>query len=136
MLSSYSYRVIKSSWGISIDIVGEYTSMSTYNDNDKSFCQVVNSGLWLIVKDNNLSKNELKYLIDGLKMVSDLITSKSLYKNDTLVIISSVSYSLCDYQEEGLTPAVIKWAANMFNFEAPRKLVSFNKETNKYEFTY
>lgn len=135
MLShNYSYSVLKSSWGIEIDIAGECTSMSNYVDNNA--CKNLDHGLWIIVKDDILLDIELEYLYKGLKMVSDSIISNSPYKSDTLIIINSVSYCFCDYQEDGLVPAIIYWAASLFNFEAPKIEVSFNKEANRYEFAY
>ncbi|HEX9059664.1 MAG TPA: hypothetical protein VF941_05765 [Clostridia bacterium] len=131
---NHTYRVIKSSWGIVIDVSGELTSISTYDN--KSSCKMINSGLWCIITDERLSETEKKYLYDGLEMVGKAIASNSSYKNETLIIINSVTYSFCDYQEEGLTAAIIQWAANAFNFEAPKINVAFNKEHNKYEFNY
>ena len=63
-----------------------------------------------------------------MKKVSDLILSKSPYKLDTVIIIHSLTFPFCDFQEEGLTAAIIEWAANAFNFEAPKIDVKFNKE--------
>ena len=58
-----------------------------------------------------------------------------MYK-DTLIIIDGLQFSLCDFQEEGLTAAIIEWASKAFGFSKPRINVDFQKENNRYVFDF
>ncbi len=134
------YRVFKSSWGIYIKIIAEYTAMSAYED--KNSCSEICIGLWATYAKQPLSmenkpvEEDKSFIWDGLKKVSKQIITNSPYNADTLVVIHAIEISLCDFQQEGLTPAIIEWASKAFNFEAPNVGVSYNKQLNKYEFTY
>ncbi|WP_242853106.1 hypothetical protein [Pseudobacteroides cellulosolvens] len=114
--------------------------MSTYED--KFSCSEICKGLWGAYTKAPLSMEskpveEDKYFLwYGLKKVSEQIITSSPYNADTLVVIHAIEISLCDFQQEGLTPAIIEWASKAFNFEAPNVGVSYNKQLNKYEFTY
>lgn len=52
------------------------------------------------------------------------------------IIINSLHFGICNFQEEGLTAAVVEWAAKVFDFEPPKIDVTFNKPLNRYEFKY
>lgn len=78
---------------------------------------------------------DLPYLIKGLKIVQKQIVNSSIYKM-TLIVINSLQFSLCDFQEEGLTAAIIEWASVAFDFAAPIINVDFQKEKNKYIFDF
>jgi hypothetical protein len=77
---------------------------------------------------------EQHLLWDGLKKVGELIIRKSPYLSDTLVVIHFISSHDCHYQEEGLTPAVMMWAANAFGFQPPQINARFNERLGKIEF--
>lgn len=136
----HTYRVSKAQWGIYIKLTAEFTSMSNYDHKDS--CSEICHGLWAayalkpLVKGEKFVEEDKYFLWEGLKKVSDLILTSSPYKLDTLIIIHSMTIPLCDFQEEGLTAAIIEWAAHAFEFEVPKIDVKFNKELNKYEFYY
>jgi hypothetical protein len=136
----HTYRVFKSSWGINIKIIAEITSTKNYaeNNNYDKICDGLMAGYASkpLAKGEKFLEEDKIFLWEGLKRVGDLIVKSSPYKSDTLIIIHSLVFSLCDFQEEGLTAAIIEWSANAFGFQAPIINVSFNKEYNKYEFRY
>jgi hypothetical protein len=136
----YRYRIYKK-YGISISIYGAYTSMSSYEDKDA--CTAICSGLWAIYPADmqipsafGVSEKEKYLLWEGLKKVSELIIHKSPYQSDTLIVIHFISSHDCHYQEEGLTPAIMMWAANAFGFQPPQIDVHFNEELGKIEFLF
>lgn len=137
---THTYRVIKSSWGIWIKISGEYLPMSDYSN--KSSCTEICNGLWATYTKQPISLEDIPAEIDknhiysGLGRVSNQILSASPLGKDTLVAIHSIEIAHCDFQEEGLTPAVIEWVSKLFDFEPPSIHIAFNKQDNKYEFTY
>ncbi|UHA73172.1 hypothetical protein [Paenibacillus sp. 481] len=137
----HTYRVFKSTWGIYIKIIAEYTSVTNSNVQEDELLEVCD-GLKLVFKkqreqsEDAIFEGDIVYLIEGLKKVSREIIEKSKYKEDTMIVIHSINIAPCDFQEEGLVVAIIEWASKSFDFEMPKITVTFNKAINKYEFLY
>lgn len=130
----YSFRTIKTSWGIAIDIIAECASKNKFpSDSENSIVSIV-PGLWGVILDKRLPNNDIQFIWKGLKNISQLILSNSTYKDDTLIIIHSIDFNFCDYQPEGLTPAIIGWAANSLGFAEPLIEALFDSNENKYNF--
>ena len=135
----HTYFICKSSWCINIKIVAEYTKFNK-TDVNRDVINVVD-GIWLKFADKPIVENEifcdddLLYLAQGLIMVQKQIIEHSVYK-ETLIVINSLQFSLCDFQEEGLTAAIIEWASIAFGFSRPVIGVEFQKEINKYVFDW
>lgn len=135
----HTYFICKSSWCISIKIFAEYTDFENDKMNSKAIKVV--DGIWLKFADKPMVEKEifcdddLPYLMKGLEIVQKQIRDNSMYKN-TLIIIKSLQFSLCDFQEEGLTAAIIEWASKAFNFVPPIMNVFFQKEKNRYVFEF
>lgn len=135
----HTYFICKSSWCINITIFAEYTDL----DNEYKNINVIKivDGIWLKFADKPMIEKEifcnddLPYLAEGLRIVQKEIISRSKYKN-TLIIIKSLQFSLCDFQEEGLTAAIIEWASITFGFQAPTINVDFDKKRNRYVFNF
>ena len=130
-LHKSSYRIIKSQWGIAIDIVGEITSLENCIANADSI--KIDNGLWIKILCK-LSYEEEQYIYSGFKSISELIINALPYKANTLVIIHAIEYSLCDYQIEGLIPAIYQWVSGILKINIPKVEVEFNKKLNRYEF--
>lgn len=135
----YKYYIRKSSWGIYIVI---NASILQKEDNSEHNCEQISPGLWVAnsntkpIKGDQFIESDKHYLWTGFKNVAEKIVENSPYKEKTLIILNYLIITLSDYQEEGLTPAIMEWASSAFNFESPRVEVNFNKECNKYEFFY
>ena len=130
----HSYRLLKSSWGIAIDVDASYTSIDDYSD--KEHCIKLNAGIWFINKCTFLSKEELQCLMDGVLFIEHNIINSSEHKEKTLIEINDVQYSPTDYQIDGIKVAIIEWASIVFNFKLPLICTSFDKKLNKYLFSY
>lgn len=139
MIVEHKYFICKSSWCISIKIFAEYTDFKNTKVNSKAIKVV--DGIWLKFADKPMVENEifcdddLPYLMKGLEIVQKQIINSSTYK-DTLIIINSLQFSLCDFQEEGLTAAIIEWASKVFGFPKPIISVGFEKEKNRYVYDF
>lgn len=135
----HTYYICKSSWWIHIKVLAEIVSL----DNTDLDIQAneVTEGIWLKFSEEPINKNEkfcdddLPYLIKGLSIVQKQIIKNSKYKN-TLIIIESLQFSPCDFQEEGLTALMIEWASKAFEFETPSINVTFQRENNRYVFDF
>lgn len=133
------YYVQKSSWWIYIKIVAEAVDYH----NKQNIYDVVNvgDGLWIaytdvpLIKGELFTEDDLVYLIKGLNMVTNQVRANSEYK-ETLIVIQSLQYSPCDFQEEGLIAVMMQWCAQYFGFDCPEFKVEFDKNNNRYVFEF
>ena len=145
----HKYRMIKTSWGIAIDIYGRVCDYDVLGDNKIFLENVVKicdeiSILFLPDKNEKVGPNEsynqmhpddYHYLLEGLKKVSQDILRYTKYKN-TLIIINRMEYNLCDFQEEGIVAGIMEWAAKAFGFESPKIEAIYQKEVNRYIYKF
>ncbi len=103
MKSTYNYRVIKSSWGIAIDITAEVLPLA-----DSRYAAIeVRNGLWLSVDMGvKLTQQEHQMLTIGLRLLNGDL-DRIVQRDGPLVIrVYDVSFNPVDYQEEGLAYAL------------------------------
>ena len=120
------YCVLQSSWGIAIELCGSLVR-DTAGKEAKISLQVPQTPI--------LSAAEILFLESGLQRVSPWMESICLDAR-LLVVLSSIRFSLSDYQPEGLEPAIMKWATEVCGFDMSPVFVHFNKVSQKYEFQY
>lgn len=133
------YSIRKSSWWIHIKIVAYVINFDKFN----SVANPIKAadGIWFKYADKPLSDNamfsndNLPYLKKGIQLVQNKIRTNSLY-DETLIVIKGLEFNPCDFQEEGLTVAIIEWASKAFHFDNPKIGVDFNKEKNRYIFDF
>ncbi len=132
-MTKYSFRCIKASWGISIDILADCKQKSLHEK--KEFVNLA-PGLWATILCNNIPDDEMEFLWKGLQYVGNSIINNSPFRNDTLIVIYSIEYNYCDFQPEGLLAAIIGWAAQEFQFKEPDVNIFFDIARNKYVFNF
>ena len=136
-MKEYNYRVCKSSWGINITVSAD---CSLYNDTDKNALKISDE-LWLKKGEEPYFKNDrtndidFDYFVKGLSLAAESIAKKSKYEK-TLITVYGVNFGFCDFQNEGLTAAIIEWAAEIFGFELPPIKVEFDKNKNRYIYDF
>jgi len=131
MKSTYNYRVIKSSWGIAIDITAEVLPLA-----DSRYAAIeVRNGLWLSVDMGvELTQQEHQMLTIGLRLLNGDL-DRIVQRDGPLVIrVYDVSFNPVDYQEEGLAYALAGWAAQQFTIPLTLQPVHFLKQENRYIF--
>ena len=96
-----------------------------------------NIGIKYDFEDFSYDKNyfELPYLIDGINVVQNQL-SNAIKNNNILIEIKDIKFGLCDFQEEGLTMAIIKLMSEIYGFEVPKISVHFDRQLNKYIFEF
>lgn len=147
----HKYRILKTSWGIAINIYGTVYDYDRYiqsngalnNDNVSKICDGV-SVLFAPEKNENVGPhdaynqmhpNDYPYMVEGLKNVSEQIRVNTCYKN-TLIVITRLEFSLCDFQEEGLIVGTMEWAAKAFDFKCPHIEVKYQRDINRYIYDF
>ena len=137
-LVEHAYYVRKYSWGVWVKFIAEHMEMDAKYKNNA--IQVA-EGLWITFAETPLLKKEkfcqedMPYFVKGLQIVQQQIKENSQHQN-TLIVIQSIQFNPCDFQEEGLTALIIEWAAKVFQFEPPAIDVRFVKSKNRYIFDF
>jgi hypothetical protein len=133
MKSTYSYRIIKSSWGIAINITADVLPLA---DGERTATKI-RQGLWLSVDPGlglKLSQQEHQMLAAGLRLIGEGM-AEIVQRDGPLVIqIDDISFNPTDYQEEGLAYALASWVAHHFNLSLALPPVHFFKQENRYTF--
>lgn len=128
-MSVYKYRLLKSSWGIAIDVTARRVAkFSTFVG-----LHQITSEIQIQIQQSHLTNREIGFILKGLELVALKISSNSI-KYPVYIEIQNLHYNPTDYQEEGLAAAMIGWASQEFNFEEPDLPVYFNNNVNRYIF--
>lgn len=131
-MSAYLYKLIKASWGIWVEIDAEWQLRSKYAGSvtqisEKVFVTVL--GRWSTEAD-------IEMIHFGLSLMADALTNKLQDSEPIVIVIERVEYPLCDYQAEGLVPAVMGWVSREFDLPLPEFSASFDKGANRYLFEF
>ena len=129
ILLNHKYKVLKSTWGISIEIIGEITD----NSFNKEYCQIFCDFGCELPDDLNISEKE--HIIKGLAFLYEDIKN-ILDRPQIVIIIRQVNYNLCDYQEEGLTAAIVEAVSQALCIDTIQTDVVFDQKSNKYLFNF
>jgi hypothetical protein len=133
MATIYKYRVLKSTWGIAIDLVA---SSSTTKPPPIGAIEIAPT-LWLNITAKPCADSDRMALVQGLRMIADRIKASVPHPKHAIVItITKVDYAPSDFQSEGLIYAIVRWAEEEFGFKVADIEVKFNKAANKYEFDF
>ncbi len=124
------YRLLKSSWGISIDMTSSIEDKNNLPTNDLI---KISDNIDLLVEskfDNDIVRKLLRL---GILRVLENIEPKMPYEN-SVIVINDIQFPITDFQVEGIYGAMIQYLSNHFSFGSPEIRTSFDKTTNKYIF--
>jgi len=128
--SVYTYRVLKSSWGVAIDVDAEVREGAGRD------ALSVGPGLWLrdATARQQLSPAVLQMLALGLRPLVTPIR-RVTGGREQVVEVRALQYNDCDFQFEALAPAMYGWAVAEFGLTAPQVEVAFGGRERRYVFT-
>jgi hypothetical protein len=118
MLFYTQYRVLKTSWGIAIDMEGVLEEISA----DKNT---------ITISEKILIQNEKEQIETGLQSVFSEIANKD--KKYTIEI-QKVQFNYSDFQLDGLYWASRDWLSKALKTKISEPIVSYDKIFNKYLF--
>ncbi|MDA6070852.1 hypothetical protein NJT12_14635 [Flavobacterium sp. AC] len=127
------FRLFKSSWGILIGFKGEILEMSEefeMNDLIK-----INDFLYLqlnISNENKYIHNNKTKLENGIQWVSEIFPKQK----KVLIKINEIDLNFCNFQIEGLFFGIASWICNYYKVEMPNYHSTFDKDSNKYLFSF
>ncbi|MDG4765730.1 hypothetical protein O7632_16735 [Solwaraspora sp. WMMD406] len=131
MGSTYTYRVLRSSWGIFISI----TADAFKGEGGSDGAVPLGEGVFLAdaTQGAGLSRDVMDMLARGLGLLSTEIASTGSGERIT-VVVQEIRYNDCDFQEEGLAAAIHGWAIAEFGLPKRDIAVTFDREANRYVF--
>ena len=122
----HKYRLLKSSWGIAIDIdfdIINYVEPDAHKITDMTY---------LRIKEENLEEEIVKALILGIKDISTQLDNKDESKT---IVINKVIYNYAHFQIEGIYCAIQEGICKHIGISPPKVDVIFDKTKNKYIFS-
>jgi hypothetical protein len=127
---SFSLRILKSGWGIAIDIVAQ----ASVSPASTSGAIQASPRIWLRILPP-LPTDDSNWLLFGLRRVASQI--EEAYPHDPIMVeIEQIDYVPTDYQPEAMAAAIIGWATEEFDLGDPDIDVTFDRGTNRYVFSY
>jgi hypothetical protein len=133
MSTTYVYRVLKSAWGIRVSV----TASSTVKPPVQGLNSAARGGVAvnfakMAVGLPDVLKDQVR---KGLAHIaSDIVASCD--GKDLLVTVEEVDFNEADFQAEGLSVAMIRWAEQEFKLPVHEVEVSFDREKNRYFFKF
>lgn len=126
----FALRVMKSSWGIEIDIEAKaHVGSPPPRDALRA-----GSRTWLYILDP-LDREHRHALLEGLRHVATEI-EHAVPDAMVVVEVQNVDHSPADCPAEAFAAAMIGWAADAYGLGEPAYTVDFDEAANQYVFTY
>ncbi|MDF5759202.1 hypothetical protein [Spongiactinospora sp. TRM90649] len=131
--STYVYQLLKSAWGIRISI----TAGVQFRSGQTGGRVTTASPVWIAFTGSasRLPSVDKERLTQGLSEVAAEI-SKSVPGKPVTVTVEEVSYVESDFQIEGLSVAICRWAEDAFGLPARQITESFDRAANRYHFEW
>lgn len=126
----FPFRFSAWSWGAAIDL----TARATTIDSPPYDATKVGERTWLRAP-TGLPDDAQGSLAEGLARVAEQIDARVTHGH-TLVDVLDASFTLTEYQDDAMAPAVIAWACEEFGLDAPLVRIGFDRAANHYVITY
>lgn len=126
----HKYRVLKSSWGIAIDIDLDVVSLEEI---EMSKVEEINPRVCFLILDSSFDNGLRPFIKDGITDISEFIYSK-IGTQAICLLINKIEYNPTDFQKEGLYYAVQDSIYAYFGETPLPHKIEFDKVANKYVF--
>lgn len=127
---TFPFRFSRWSWGLAIDL----TARATTSSNPPDDATRVGKRTWLRVSAR-LPEMERHYLADGLTRVAEQIDARAS-DGHVLVEVLEASFTLTEYQDNAMAPAIMAWACEEFELDAIPVSIEFDRAENQYVISY
>jgi hypothetical protein len=133
MSSTYVYRVLKSTWGIRVSVTASSAVVSLVDGLSLGAQEgVAVSFSESAAELSDTLKGEIR---EGLALVESDILAACCGKSVSIAV-EKVAFNETDFQVEGLSVAMIRWAEQEFGLPAHEVEVSFDRYINRYSFRF
>lgn len=107
-----------------------------YPQSEPSTGYRVGDQLWIDFRAENLSEDDKLRMIQGLRIILGYFSDVFRCNPFVVIEVEEVGFSLCDFQPEGLTDAIVRWSAWAFELKIPETQITFDQKENKYMFDF
>ncbi|MGW1716721.1 hypothetical protein [Streptomyces sp. NPDC002156] len=130
---TYVYRLLKTSWGVRVSI----TAQAEIREGAEGGRVDPSVPVWIAFGEvvAELPETFREKMREGLSVVADEISGSVLGRPVT-VTVSELSYVESDFQIEGISVAMCRWAEEEFVLPRRRIEESFDPATNRYVFDW
>jgi hypothetical protein len=126
MDSTFKYRVLKSSWGIAIDVTARFDFSASPENADS-----ISDGIHLVIDDQTLPNEYFELVETGVNLMSDRIKECDV-EFPLCVRITELKFNPCDFQPCGIPWAVAGWITSELEISPPAVSIEFDKTANCY----
>lgn len=136
MTSSYHYKVLMGSWGITVKITCKIIFLTKKNSELSKVSDLIYLDIDKQVnKRKKLNVDEISALVKGISLMKMNLLD-SVGKQPIIIRVVDLIFNEIDYQYEGLTAAIIGWISQELGIEFQEPKVDFDKETHRYIFKF
>lgn len=132
MSSTYTYRFLRTSWGVRVVLTAEARGGTP----DPGAVAVVDD-LYVLdaTESRELAPEQLAMLVRGLGLVASEVLAGAPERPVT-VVVQVVEHNFIDYQDEGMAAAILGWAIAEFGLPPREIAVTFDKSAGRYAFDF
>jgi len=131
MSRTYDYKIIKTSWGISISLTARVVPAQDRED-VVSISRLI--GIAYATEGRAVSPEENEQFVLALRTLSPAIETK--INGPVMIEVEAISYMPTDFQVEGLRAAMYFWATEEFGLASPEIAVSYDTLAKRYQFAW
>jgi hypothetical protein len=128
-MRSTVYKFVKTTWGIYVQINAEATLWSERPPAGEH----ATGRLWLDVGPTSLTPYSVGYLVSAMRLMESQIAER-VGDQQVLVTLDAVDFTMSDFQDEGLTAAMLLWLAAEFDLPSPEIEAHYDPGLGKYVF--
>jgi len=128
---TFPLRILQASWGIAVD----FRARAVLAEEPRTGLLAASRRVLLDLSGVQLSAADTGQLLRGLNSMAAAIEAKEP-SGYVVIEVDEVTYTPTDYQPEGLAAAMIGWASEEFGLESPIRDVYFDRDNNRYIFSY
>jgi hypothetical protein len=127
---THEYKVIRSSWGVRI-VITATVSISEARDANNSSVELIFTG-----SAADLPANYKDELASGLARCEAAILEQSSGSRRVVVDVERVAFIESDFQVDGLSVAMCRWAEAAFSLPFRKIDETFDRKANAYNFEW
>ena len=132
-MKRYDYAIKGGPYGVFITILGEVKSIEECSEYDQiTRCIAIEWKPGMVMKGERFCDEDKKSIIEAIKRIE--FSDSTLQKERKVICIYSLQYSVCDFQQEGLTVAMMFWCQKYLNANIGIIEARFDNTAKRYSF--
>jgi hypothetical protein len=130
MPSKYTYRFLKSSWGIYVGLTAELKTQADFEGVSLN----ITPGISLSIEVPHLLADEQEFLALAIKLAKHKLEERFEQQLPIVIHVLGLEIVLTDYGPQGLTYALVGWMEQELGIRVGLPQPIFDKESKRYIF--